>query len=388
MTPTDFQRFVIASAYSSARILVTGSQGLNRVLERQRWELSFTYATEPDDNPRKLTVVFGNNVEAVQLTAFGLPVTQDQNAKLAYLSSAAIGEYLDEHGVPQDTQGSLEIPCLPPQLEKWKARKRADEHVTLNYLQNTVYAAWYFELQYVAFDNSDLIRLHASLRWLGQIAEKRKGFYWRYAFNQPDALVLQPLPRIAEVQPTDGALPQTHRKRLALGPETTSRRSEDDMPERSSTRVFVVHGRDSARMNAVARFVQRIGLEPIILHEKPNAGQTLIEKFQANSDVDYAVVLLTPDDLGASRQEIEKADPANVRDVLKPRARQNVYLELGYFLSKLGRGHVGALYVDGVDMPSDYDGVAYIPLDDHEGWHAKLVRELTAAGLAVDLTKL
>ncbi|HMD16791.1 MAG TPA: nucleotide-binding protein [Terriglobales bacterium] len=137
-----------------------------------------------------------------------------------------------------------------------------------------------------------------------------------------------------------------------------------------SKKVFVVHGHDSEAKEAVARFIERLGLEAIILHEQPNAGRTVIEKFEQYTDVGFAVVLLTPDDVGAA-----KNDSANP----KPRARQNVVLELGYFLGKLKRSRVCALYKSGVEIPSDFDGVLYVELDGKGAWRTKLAQELSNA---------
>jgi len=143
-----------------------------------------------------------------------------------------------------------------------------------------------------------------------------------------------------------------------------------------SPSVFVVHGHDDGAKNSVARFLEKLGLAPVILHEKPDGGQTIIEKFEHYSNVGFAVVLMSPDDVGA---------PATKKDNLCPRARQNVILELGFFVGKLGRKRVCALYVEGVEMPSDYNGVLYIPIDRGDFWKMKLARELKNAGLPIDL---
>jgi len=144
-----------------------------------------------------------------------------------------------------------------------------------------------------------------------------------------------------------------------------------------SRRVFVVHGHDGEAREMVARFLTAMGFEPVILHEQANQGGTVIEKFEANSDVGFAVVLLTPDDLGRSLKEEE----------LKPRARQNVLLELGYFIGRLGRNKVCALKRGDVELPSDYVGVVWEKMDDGGGWKLALARELKAAGHEVDLNK-
>ena len=142
-----------------------------------------------------------------------------------------------------------------------------------------------------------------------------------------------------------------------------------------SNEVFIVHGRHDGAKQMVARFLERLELSPIILHEQPNQGQTIIEKFEEHSNVGFAVVLLTPDDVGG---------PADEGNTQRPRARQNVILELGFFLGKLGRERTCALLVDDVEIPSDYDGVLYIPMDGQGAWMMNLVRELKGAGLEVD----
>ncbi len=144
-------------------------------------------------------------------------------------------------------------------------------------------------------------------------------------------------------------------------------------------RVFIIHGRDEAARETVARFVEKLGLEPVILHEQTSKGRTIIEKFEDHADVGFAIVLLTPDDVGGPRDG--KPEP-------KSRARQNVIFELGFFLGKLGRQRVSALVKGDVETPSDYDGVVYIDLDDAGGWKMKVVRELKAAGFHVDANRV
>lgn len=146
-----------------------------------------------------------------------------------------------------------------------------------------------------------------------------------------------------------------------------------------STKVFVVHGRDEGAKHKVARFLRDLELEPVILDEQADRGRTIIAKFEQEAErVGFAVVLLTPDDEG--RLKGEDSD-------LRPRARQNVVFELGYFAGALGRNRVCALTKGDVELPSDYDGVVYVPLDDSGGWKLRLVRELKAAGFEVDANR-
>lgn len=144
-------------------------------------------------------------------------------------------------------------------------------------------------------------------------------------------------------------------------------------------RVFLVHGHDVAAKESVARFLEKLSLTPVILHEQANEGQTVIEKFESHANVNFAVVLLTPDDVGAS---------GKTPTMLLPRARQNVVLELGYFTGKLGRRKVCALFNPGVEVPSDFHGVLFIELDVPGAWKAKLAQELVSAGMQINLQGL
>jgi predicted nucleotide-binding protein len=137
-----------------------------------------------------------------------------------------------------------------------------------------------------------------------------------------------------------------------------------------------VHGADHGVKDTVARYLTKLNLEPIILHEQPNLGNTIIEKLERTSPVAFSVVLLTPDD---------KAYPITDPSAPKPRARQNVVFELGFFIGRLGREKVCALYTDGVELPSDFHGVVYIPFDTAGAWRLSLARELKASGLDIDL---
>jgi len=138
-------------------------------------------------------------------------------------------------------------------------------------------------------------------------------------------------------------------------------------------RAFLVHGHDQGAKEMVARFLEGVGFDVIVLHEQPNQGRTVIEKFEANAEVSFAAVLLTPDDV--------------MEDGTK-RARQNVIIELGYFLGKLGRGRVCALKKGELELPSDILGVVWTELDDAGAWKMALAKELVAAGFDIDWNKV
>lgn len=144
--------------------------------------------------------------------------------------------------------------------------------------------------------------------------------------------------------------------------------------------VFIVHGHDEATKEKVARFIEKLGLPVVILHEQSSQGMTIIEKLEVyGSSAGYAIALLTPDDVGYPLGQEEK---------LQARARQNVVLEMGYFVGKLGRSKVCLLHKGSIELPSDVLGVVYAAMDESSGWQLTLARELAAAGYDIDLNRL
>lgn len=163
--------------------------------------------------------------------------------------------------------------------------------------------------------------------------------------------------------------------------------SEQNMPQRTNgaiqmqkQKVFIVHGHDNEAKIEMARTLEKLGFEAIILHEQPNAGYTIIEKIAAYSDVVFAVVLYTECDLGRDKTKSVEEE--------QYRARQNVVFEHGYLIGKLGREKVSAFVKGDVETPGDISGVVYTAMDGSGAWKQELVREMKAAGLNVDFNKL
>lgn len=148
-----------------------------------------------------------------------------------------------------------------------------------------------------------------------------------------------------------------------------------------SNEIFIVHGRDDGTKETVARFVEQLGLKATILHEQPNEGRTIIEKLEdCASRAGFAIVLLTPDDIGALKDNVEEGS--------KPRARQNVVFELAYFMGKLGRKRVCPLTKGEIEKPSDIDGIVYVTMEDADGWKLKLGQEMKNAGFPIDMNRI
>jgi len=192
---------------------------------------------------------------------------------------------------------------------------------------------------------------------------------------------------------------RTHEKRIA----------------QSSSKVFIVHGSDHKPLKELKAMLAEFGLNPIVLHEKASGSRTIVEKLEKYSNVGYAFVILTPDDVGCLDVRVSKSlksvvetlqnlveaytvikrkgplkkargELSRVISLFKPRARQNVVLEFGYFMGLLGRDRVCCLYKGDVESPSDMHGIVYIPFKESVNECCdKIVKELKAAGYEIKI---
>lgn len=157
---------------------------------------------------------------------------------------------------------------------------------------------------------------------------------------------------------------------------TTSNVRSNNIRTKNS-KVFIVHGHDENIKQQIVRFLEQLGITPIILEEQPNQGKTIIEKIEKYSKVKFGIVLYTSDDLGNEKQL--------AKDQLNQRARQNVILEHGYLMGKIGRKNVVPLVAKGIEFPSDLHGVVYV---DEKDWRIKIAKEMKASGYSIDFNKL
>lgn len=180
-----------------------------------------------------------------------------------------------------------------------------------------------------------------------------------------------------------------------------------------SKNIFLVHGRDHKSLKELKLMLEEFGLNPIVLHEKPGGSRTIVEKLEKYSDVGYAFIILTPDDVGMIQHEFEEHmnEIKHLLNCMKDyearffeghvhfskkvtemllqfprRARQNVVLEFGYFIGLLGRDRVCCLYKGDVELPSDMRGIVYIPFKksiDEKEVRNKIIKELKEAGYKI-----
>jgi len=158
----------------------------------------------------------------------------------------------------------------------------------------------------------------------------------------------------------------------------TESSNKDKQNNSSNNNVFIIHGHDGEAKEKTARFIERLGLNAIILSEQANQGKTIIEKLEHYTDVGFAIVLYTGDDLGNTEIEAGKGN-------LNARARQNVVFEHGLLMGRLGRHKVIPLVAGTLELPSDIQGVVYI---DSKNWQLEVAREIKAAGYDIDMNKV
>lgn len=241
-----------------------------------------------------------------------------------------------------------------------------------------------FREQYLAWDSRTAAVLERSFRTSGFMTTSPRDEFNGTAIALLDLKLSSttiPPERLGEVvtdvheklrvlRSIDGRL-DVYEVAAATSPDTTRVGADD------RAAIFLVHGRNLERRETVRRFLETVTDKPVVvLADQPNRGQDLLGKLLSNAqEACFAVVLLTADDMGGlSAGE------------LAPRARQNVVFELGLFVALLGRDRVAALNDPSIEMPTDFSGVAYVPLNG-ESWQIELARELKAAGIAVSLDR-
>mgnify|MGYP001058939894 CR=1 FL=1 len=190
-----------------------------------------------------------------------------------------------------------------------------------------------------------------------------------------EGLMEQELPK--EKLPKEELLNQipSTKERLRERPRTTFVPNQSQLVEGN---ILFIHGRDEVAKESVLKFIKKLGLRALILHEQANGSSSILERFEDSPNIIFAIILFTPDHITAPRNKPKER---------QARASQNVIFEFGYVVGKLGKGRVCALYQEGVEFPSDYSGVIYIPMDPRGAWQLLVAKEIKQAGIEIDLNK-
>lgn len=277
---------------------------------------------------------------------------------------------------------SVELTRPEAQVKQYLLNARTESQALLDMSLDTASDVTFFRERYLAWTNKTIAMLDASYRTNGLLTSSPADEFSRTALSMLDL-------HIASTTIPRGRLPEVlidvREKMRVLSslserlPFLTNVNEPSERPASSSDGpIFLVHGRDLARREIVRRFLDKAtGREIIVLADEPNRGKDLLGKLITSAKAaSFAVVILTPDDVGGL-----------VADAEQPRARQNVVFELGLFVGMLGRSRVATLLEPTVELPTDFSGVVYIALSG-EGWQIELARELKAAGVEVDLDKV
>jgi predicted nucleotide-binding protein len=144
--------------------------------------------------------------------------------------------------------------------------------------------------------------------------------------------------------------------------------------------VFIVHGHDELAKTSLEVLLRELGLDPIVLHRQADQGLTVIEKFEKHSDVGYAFILLTPDEVAYLKEDEAKEDSERRKE---KRARPNVIFEFGYFVGRLGRSKVCCLHTGEVTLPSDVNGMIYKKYNTIEEIAFSIIKDLKASGYRI-----
>jgi predicted nucleotide-binding protein len=168
----------------------------------------------------------------------------------------------------------------------------------------------------------------------------------------------------------------THGRRLLREePESTVVSNQSQSPR---SNILLIHGQDKTAEESVLKFIEKLGLRALTVHEEANAGRSLIEKFGKASDIHFVIILVTPDTL---------SPPQDQSGERKAWVSQNTIFELGYFLGRLGPGKVCILYKEGIKITWDDSGVLKIPMDSRGGWRLLVAKEIKQTGIEIDLNQ-
>jgi predicted nucleotide-binding protein len=161
-------------------------------------------------------------------------------------------------------------------------------------------------------------------------------------------------------------------------PEIEIKKRVGNMEKTGGRKVLIIHSQDEEKAMEVADFLAKLDLSPILPYDQSSNGMNLIAELETNPEIVFAITLLTADDFGYPRGKPEE---------VKPRPKQNVIFDLGYLLGRMKQNLVCALYEEGLDLPSKYQGRVFIPYDADGLWRLLIARSMKLANVNVDLNK-
>lgn len=230
-------------------------------------------------------------------------------------------------------------------------------------------------------DIEELKAAVATVNLIGTWSENPNGATFYYSFRARTGEILNWWPNKGTLA-FQGSNTETFKEKLALALGTTYTPVINSSSPKSA-QIFIVHGHDTEARDQLELILRRLGLEPFILQNSDGGGKTIIEALEKNiyEETAFGIVLMTPDDFGYAKT---KADADR-----QPRARQNVILEMGMIMAKLGRSKMAILKKGALEIPSDCDGILRIEFNGHvKEIVPKLAQRLQAEGFVIEANKI
>jgi predicted nucleotide-binding protein len=179
--------------------------------------------------------------------------------------------------------------------------------------------------------------------------------------------------KLLEDEPSKEALDQ--KKHLEVEPPSTVILDQNQLRRNY---ILFIYGRDPAGTESVLRFIEKVGLQAYSFQEQTNGSHSIMEKFGKFSNINFAILLITPEDL---------IPPEDKLMGKKSWISQNVIFELGFLVGKLGLGRVCVLYHEGMEIPFDFSDIVCVPMDTRGRWRLLVAKEIKQVGIEVDLNK-
>ncbi len=208
-----------------------------------------------------------------------------------------------------------------------------------------------------------------------------------YQFKSSDGGILNWFPATGKINFQGGAAPKAKLQTLlaTLAGQTTESVAAPVPAAHAApkSKVFVVHGHDTAAREQLELVLHKLGLDPFVLANTGGGGLTIIEALEKEigggspDAARFGIVLMTPDDIGYAKKDGDSK--------AEPRARQNVVLEMGMLISSLSRPNVAILKRGHLEVPSDANGILYIGFNEHvKETVPRLAERLSHAGFKID----
>ncbi len=209
-TPT-----VIASPKRNLGIAVLEFEGTDRLRDRDAVGYYYTIRRSPDERDSRLAVVFSGTVFYIDTDSFELPSIEDKTTRFRAFAEAAVGDYLDEHGLPEHTQGgtsATKIECFSPHFQVWHDRPPASDDDIEDPIASHLFWSWRFAQDGWELGPSDCLRLHRPLNVIQRIVALGEGKHWTVSQRPPHSLWLSPLPDFLRERRDASPVPGQERK--------------------------------------------------------------------------------------------------------------------------------------------------------------------------------